>query len=222
MGCNDGREWQWVPILDTLGLRKSTEDPFWPINVQDGKLVCVPLKGRSAFPDAVRRPITTTLGLRMPLATSLPARYSMLEELSVRSNLALSQKRALEIGEYEEEHIGLCAQVDKVTLKLFAGMMEEGKVERALDLVDRLHLPKSYDIAARMSEHNSKIADLIEDAKYKNFDYEENDSVDHCDSDTHSTKADDRESHFVTPVATDTFQKRKENAGQAFKKARIF
>ena len=38
-------------------------------------------------------------------------RSSVLEELSVRSNLALSQKRALEMGEDEVEYIGLCAQV---------------------------------------------------------------------------------------------------------------
>lgn len=69
-----GRNWQWIPVLDTLGLRKSTEDNFWPITVQDGRLVCVPLKGGSMYPDAARRPITTTLGLRMPLATSSPSR----------------------------------------------------------------------------------------------------------------------------------------------------
>lgn len=60
--------WEWSPVLDTVGLRKSSDDQFWPITVQDGKLVCVPLKGGNAYPDASRRPVTSTLGLRMPLA----------------------------------------------------------------------------------------------------------------------------------------------------------
>lgn len=62
--------WEWMPLLDTVGLRKSSEDSFWPITVFDGKLVCIPLKGGKQFPDAVRRPTTATIGMRMPLARS--------------------------------------------------------------------------------------------------------------------------------------------------------
>ena len=60
--------WEWVPMLDTIGLKKSADDSFWPITVFDGKLVCVPLKGGTKYPDAARRPVTTALGLRLPLA----------------------------------------------------------------------------------------------------------------------------------------------------------
>lgn len=66
----EGTHWGWSPILDTVGLRKSADDEFWPVTVYDGKLVCVPLKGGNAYPDAARRPVTTTLGLRLPLAKS--------------------------------------------------------------------------------------------------------------------------------------------------------
>jgi len=196
--------------------------------VQDGRLVCVPLKGGSTYPDAARRPITTTLALRMPLATSVPSRLTVLEELSVRSNLALSQKRALDIGEDEEEYIGFCAQVDKVTLKLFAGMMDEGKVERALDLVDRLHLPKSFEIAARMAEHNRRVADFIEDAKHRYFHHEGNDLSDDDNmkplvSSSSPPKADGKDPYFVTPISNQTLLKRNnEHCNTTFKKARIF
>ncbi len=57
----------WVPALDTMGLKKSREDSFWPVNVQDGKLFCVPLKGVK-HPDPIRRPLPTSYPLRMPLA----------------------------------------------------------------------------------------------------------------------------------------------------------
>lgn len=63
--------WDWSPMLDTVGLRKSADDKFWPIAVQDGKLVCVPLKGGNEYPDAGRRPVTTALPFRMPLARSV-------------------------------------------------------------------------------------------------------------------------------------------------------
>jgi chromosome transmission fidelity protein 4 len=63
--------WEWSPVLDTVGMRKSSDDQFWPVTVYDGKLVCVPLRGGTSYPDAARRPVTTTLHLRLPLAKSL-------------------------------------------------------------------------------------------------------------------------------------------------------
>lgn len=59
--------WEWVPVLDTVGLRKSSDDSHWPITAIDGKLVCVPLKGGVRYPEAIRRPVTAALGFRLPL-----------------------------------------------------------------------------------------------------------------------------------------------------------
>lgn len=56
-----------------------------------------------------------------------------------------------------------------MTLKLFAAMVDANKLERALDLVDRLHLEKSYDLAIRISDRHSRLADLIQDAKDLKF-----------------------------------------------------
>ena len=58
---------------------------------------------------------------------------------------------------------------DKVTLKMFAGIVEAGKLERALDLVERLHLEKSYDLAMTIADNHQKLVDLIEDAKDRKF-----------------------------------------------------
>ena len=63
----DSASMSWIPILDTAGIRKSREDSYWPVTVQRGKLVCIPLKGTD-FPNPARRPLTTSLPLRMPLA----------------------------------------------------------------------------------------------------------------------------------------------------------
>jgi chromosome transmission fidelity protein 4 len=59
-------------------------------------------------------------------------------------------------------------------LKLFAATVEAGKLERALDLVDRLHLEKSYDLAITLADRHDKLADMIEDAKERRFAVDDN------------------------------------------------
>jgi chromosome transmission fidelity protein 4 len=111
--------WEWVPMLDTLGLRKSSEDSHWPVTVYDGKLVCIPLKGGTKYPDAARRPVTSAIGLRLPLARGPLAKSNALEELSVRATIALNQKKVIqdltaegeEDEEFEREYHALSAQV---------------------------------------------------------------------------------------------------------------
>jgi hypothetical protein len=44
-----------APVLDTVGMRKSADDQFWPMTVYDCKLMCIPLKGGNNYPDAARR-----------------------------------------------------------------------------------------------------------------------------------------------------------------------
>lgn len=67
MDGSSGSTYRWAPVLDTLGLKKSREDEFWPVSIQGGKFVCVPLKGVK-HPDPARRPLTTAFPLRVPLA----------------------------------------------------------------------------------------------------------------------------------------------------------
>lgn len=186
--------WDWMPVLDTMALRKSTEDIHWPIHVSDGKLVCVPLKGGKKYPDVARRPVTTTVGLRLPLARGPLTSTHAVEELSVRAIVTLHQRRAVQQvlypGEEEtdedfaQEYRALSAQVDKVTLKLFASMVEAGKLERALDLMERLHLERSFDVAMQIADRHRKLVDRIEQVRDRKFPTEEED--------------DDEEGEYVT------------------------
>ena len=48
---------------------------------------------------------------------------------------------------------------------MFAAVVEAGKLERALDLVHRLHLEKSFDLAMKIGALHHKLVDLIEEAK---------------------------------------------------------
>jgi chromosome transmission fidelity protein 4 len=99
-----------------------------------------------------------------------------LEELSIRAGISLSQKKIVqelttegEDDDFEREYHALSAQVDKVTLKMFAATVEAGKLERALDLVERLHIEKSYELAMAIADSHRKLVDLIEDAKERKF-----------------------------------------------------
>lgn len=98
----------------------------------------------------------------------------------MRAKLALNQKKynvagaaaaGYDVTDLEEEYSGLCAQVDKVTLKLFMSTAEAGKLERSLDLVQRLHLEKSFDIAITVAERmrHDELSDKIEDIKDRRF-----------------------------------------------------
>jgi chromosome transmission fidelity protein 4 len=60
---------------------------------------------------------------------------------------------------------------DKVTLKLFMAIATAGKLEMALDLVDRLHLEKSFDIAMTVADrvNHRNLSDRIEEKKELRF-----------------------------------------------------
>jgi hypothetical protein len=149
-----------------------------------------------------------------------------LDELSVRAKLALNQKKFMvnhtrslgyDVSELEEEYNGLCAQVDKVTLKLFMTTVETGKLERSLDLVERLHLEKSFEIAITIAERmnhrnlSDKIAEVRDRcfAVYDEYDEAEDDEEfetevlfpdsQHCDHATETKPTPKRSSRNISP-----------------------
>ena len=68
-------------------------------------------------------------------------------------------------------HTPILTRQDKVTLKLFIETIKASKVERALSLVHRLHLEKSFDLAIQASDRmgHRKLSDLVEDIKLQRF-----------------------------------------------------
>lgn len=170
----------WVPVLDTVGLKKSVNDNFWAVEVNGGKLVCVLLRGGKDHPDAARRPVTTTLKLRMPMATCLSMKSGAEEEASVRANIALDQKKlhddirvsdGMNSEDVDEEYDTMCRQVDKITLKLFITYISARKVERALDLANRFNTEKTYDIAINAADRLNlgRLCEKIEELKNQRF-----------------------------------------------------
>lgn len=172
--------YKWIPVLDTLGLKKSPEDEFWPVAIQEGKFICVPLKGVK-HPDPVRRPLTTSFPLRMPLARGTTGRNITMDEICVRANLALENKKFLQDleltanpaveGELDSEYNQACAKVDKVTLKLYFTFLQNSKLENAYDLAQRLHLEKSFEIAMEAADRLgfTRLSDRIHDLRESRF-----------------------------------------------------
>ena len=77
--------------------------------------------------------------------------------------------------------------------------MEAGKQERALDLVDRLHLEKSYDVAMAIADRHRKLVDRIEsrkDAKFVQFPLD-----DDGDDDEEEDEVLDEESPEITELS---------------------
>ena len=96
-----------------------------------------------------------------------------MEEVAVRAHLALDHKNfvnefnsnydSVNAEDLEAKYDDMCAKVDKVTLKLLFKMIESGKPESALDLVSRLHLEESFDIAEKAADRSNhrKLSDRI-------------------------------------------------------------
>jgi len=193
----DSTSMTWIPILDTVGLRKSREDSFWPVTIQNGKLVCVPLKGVD-FPNPARRPLTTSLALRMPLARTGTGKSFGLEEVSARANLALDHKNFLNdfnvnSGSADADAVDtkfneICAQVDKLNLQLFIQMAQASKLEAALDLVNRFHLEKSFELAMNAADklNYRKLSDRIYDMMGQKYSSNQDDE----DLDDHTADGD--------------------------------
>lgn len=77
----------------------------------------------------------------------------------------------------------MCSMLqDKVTLKIFAATVEAGKLERALDLVERLHLEKSYELAMAIADSHRKLVDFIDIAKLRQFPQDEVEHFEVADS----------------------------------------
>jgi len=104
-------------------------------------------------------------------------------------------------------------------------MVDAGKLESAFDLVSRLHLEKSYDIAIRLADRQYKLADMIEKAKnFKfpedddNYDDDEEEEDDHNPSDFRGSNTfiendDDIQSKHISPDSS-RFHKRTINLNQ--------
>lgn len=101
-------------------------------------------------------------------------------------------------------------------MKLFAAFVDGNKLERALDLVDRLHLEMSYDLAIQLAGRHDKLADSIEEAKYRRFSIEN--AEHHSDDDVLSEEDDKQYSPETTKFIDRLAPQISPEAGQSNKR----
>jgi len=157
-GLFEASGWQWVPLLDTVPLKKARNDVFWPVSCIGGKFVCVPLRGGNEHPEVLRRPITTVLSYRMPIARAgAMAKNAVQEEMYLRTKLALKQKNFMIdfapedlVSTLESKYSIATLQLDKITAALFKDCLDKQRVHLGLDVCKRF-LNESYlDLVLKM------------------------------------------------------------------------
>ena len=82
---------------------------------------------------------------------------------------------------------------------MFVSATEAGTLERAYDLVNRLHLEKSYDLAMTIADVHRKLVDKIEDAKFAKFGGNDDEEEDMYDETPTYEDEEDRQGSRITP-----------------------
>ena len=121
-----------------------------------------------------------------------------MEEVAVRANMALEHKNFMnhfesnygsaDAEKLEHQYDEICAQVDKITLKLLFKKIEGAKLEAALDLVHRLHLEKSFEIAMDVADRSRhrKLSDKIYAIMEEKFNSKEDDDDGSIDDESYN------------------------------------
>lgn len=92
---------------------------------------------------------------------------------------------------------------DKVTIKTIAVNIEEGKLERALDLVKRLHLEKSYDIVMALADRHRDLVERIEKVKEWKFAGDDGTGSSSDEEDTKTHELNSYSGRQITPEVND-------------------
>ena len=178
----------WIPF--TFG--KKSHEHLWPITVTDGKFSAIHLRGGQSYP--VGNPLPTVFRLQLPVSLNSSMKFEKLEETSLRAACAMHHRH---FTSGKEEN--LCANVDKVTLKLYIHHCEAGNINKALDIVQhRLFLETSYDIAVTIADRMSlpTLANDILNIKENKFDTND----DETDSEEEKEREEEEDDLSVTPM----------------------
>ncbi|KAI9300642.1 hypothetical protein BJ944DRAFT_244010 [Cunninghamella echinulata] len=156
----------WVPLFDGIQTAKRREktELYWPIGLLQDRLMCIILRGQLKEP-YFPIPLATEIELRMPTVAT-DTKYDDLEESYLRRRITtLHEKDEADATnshqEYESELIQADLEMDKALLQLIQLACKSDRFERALDLVNALHLSRSVDAAVQIASHH-KLTTLAE------------------------------------------------------------
>ena len=193
--------WRWACALDTVPLRRSGDDRYWPVAVRRGQLMAVTLKGGVLSPATHPRPVLTQIALAAPHASAAPAAAERALEAELgaaeraragararstprspgpgrvrgagrrcarrRRRRRRGAARARGRGARADEQASV---VEKTLLRIVKAACGSDRLQRALDAVAQLRLPKSFAIALKIANaaNQPALAERIEEIAARN------------------------------------------------------
>lgn len=134
-GLAEKQDWQWVPLLDMVPLRKTKDDSHWIVGVTEEDVMCVLLKQGATEPHVQPRPLLESVGIQVPLLMG-DDEFNTFERSMFRRKLAIEQE------EIEASRTGLDSGVqeaqgklmDRELLQMIHIAMKAEKEARAMEI----------------------------------------------------------------------------------------
>lgn len=191
--------WQWVPLLDTTDLQKSTEHVIWPVAVKGQNFCFITLNGESK-PRVTPPPVVMTKPLKIPICEVKEGKdkdkdkavVSVNERLreymwnSIISDHVESTYRdhvykgltlplGLNVDQYEVLMKENNTSSDQKLLRLFHAACEQNKSAQAADLMTRLKTDVGITFAIKIADNTGRtglakvLEDMLEERKQANM-----------------------------------------------------
>jgi len=161
-GLAEKQDWQWVPMLDMVPLRKTKDDSHWLVGVTEEDVKCVLLKQGATEPHVHPRPLLESVPIEIPLLQPEPEFHS-LERLMFRRKMAIEQE-ALEMqttGIDTGVQAAQSHEMDRELLQMIHHAMKADKEARALEIGMLFSSAKALQNAIQLA-HVSQMQSLAE------------------------------------------------------------
>lgn len=145
---------KWVPMLSTATADDELKKRYWPLGVQESKLLCVVMKGQQQYP-SLPMPITDEIDLQMPGLQGIESEYLVAraqhEQLQDRIEYFTKQLGA-ELDESMEDSLADSAlTLDKLLLRQFQLACQDQRLNRGLQIVQLIERSESLQAAAKIA-----------------------------------------------------------------------
>ncbi|KAK8936893.1 hypothetical protein KSP39_PZI011752 [Platanthera zijinensis] len=141
----------WFPVFSASKAKKSEDENYWIVGLNENKLFCVVCKSPNSYPLVMPKPVLMLLDLKFPLACSDLGADDLENEFLIR-NLHLSKIQekieenaaaGLHTDMLDDEAFDMEAAIDRCILRLISSCCNGDKLVRATELARLLSMEKS-------------------------------------------------------------------------------
>ncbi|KAG6472940.1 WD repeat and HMG-box DNA-binding protein 1-like [Zingiber officinale] len=148
----------WLPIFSALKARKSDDENYWIVGLNESKLFCIICKSPETYPMVMPKPVLELLSFSFPLASSDLGASDLESELLMNQfNLSKTQEKIEELAmaglnsdALDDEAFNIETAIDRCILRLIASCCNGNKLVRATELANLLILEKSVRGAIKL------------------------------------------------------------------------